>query len=189
MNRKQTILAVLVTALFVLAIGATWVVAGDDNVEYFACVNNSSGTIQMVGPEDTCNYNEQLVRWNQEGPAGPPGQSWYDAQVTYRYHGFWARPGSSGYTITCLSGETLLSAGYQFPYTSVTPRYSFPWYNTWYLGIDNPYSSNIWVSVYSACAKLGSLTTMAVEESGENSLIVTEITEEELPLQLPVPAQ
>ena len=193
MNRKQTVIAVLVTALFVFAIGATWVVATDGNVEYFACVNNSSGTIHLVSEGESCNYNEQLINWNQagpqgpQGPQGPAGQSWNDAKIRYGYHGYWAYPGHSGHIVSCLSGETLLSAGYQFPYASITVRYSFPWNNTWYLGIDNPYDSNVWLTLYAACAQPSSFTTTAASESLENTLIVTEIAGEDLPVQIPEP--
>ncbi|MFN2179912.1 MAG: hypothetical protein ACK2UV_10525, partial [Candidatus Promineifilaceae bacterium] len=58
MKRKETVIAVLVAALFVLAIGAVWVAAQVNGVVYYACVNNSSGTIHMIGSEDECNSNE-----------------------------------------------------------------------------------------------------------------------------------
>src|SRR5439155_24170002 len=39
-----------------------------------ACVNNSSGTIHVVGSNDTCSStNEVLLSWNQQGPQGATG--------------------------------------------------------------------------------------------------------------------
>lgn len=60
-------------AVLALAVGITVAWAQSDET-YFACVNNSSGTIQMVGPTDTCNNNEVLIAWNQIGPPGPKGE-------------------------------------------------------------------------------------------------------------------
>ena len=39
----------------------------------YACVNNSSGTIHVIGPNDTCQNNEHHLVWNNIGPAGPAG--------------------------------------------------------------------------------------------------------------------
>jgi formylglycine-generating enzyme required for sulfatase activity len=45
---------------------------------YYACVNNSSGTIHMIAPDEACSANEQLVTWNSEGPQGIPGLACWD---------------------------------------------------------------------------------------------------------------
>ena len=71
-------LVVVGMALAVLVAAATWAGAQGDGVMYYACVNNSSGTIHMVGPADTCGGNEQLVTWNSEGPQGIPGLACWD---------------------------------------------------------------------------------------------------------------
>jgi hypothetical protein len=71
--KGKSLLGIGIVLALVLAGAATWVGAEGDDVLYYACVNNSSGTIHMVAPGDTCNNNEQLVVWNQTGPAGPPG--------------------------------------------------------------------------------------------------------------------
>jgi len=72
MKGKSLVGIGLVLAL-VLAGVATWTWAQGDDVLYYACVNNSSGTIHMVAPEDSCNNNEQVVVWNSRGPVGPEG--------------------------------------------------------------------------------------------------------------------
>jgi hypothetical protein len=58
-----------------VAIGATWVWAQDDGTIYYACVNNSSGTIKVFMEETPCNANEMPISWNQTGPPGPSGLS------------------------------------------------------------------------------------------------------------------
>lgn len=63
-------LAVACAAALVFAFTAH---ADTQPVVFFACVNNSSGTIHMVSATDTCATGEQLVVWNQQGPVGPQG--------------------------------------------------------------------------------------------------------------------
>ena len=71
-SRKR--LFVVGLAVVVLAIGTTWAWAQGGGVMYYACVNNSSGTIHMVGAGEPCGNNEELVTWNSEGPQGLPGE-------------------------------------------------------------------------------------------------------------------
>ena len=60
--------------VLLLAIGVTWALAQSDEVMYYACVNNSSGTIHMLSSSDqTCANNEMRIEWNSVGPAGPQG--------------------------------------------------------------------------------------------------------------------
>jgi hypothetical protein len=57
-------------------IGVTFALAdGSPQLTYYACVNNSSGTIKIVSAATTCKHNEQKIEWNQAGPAGEPGES------------------------------------------------------------------------------------------------------------------
>lgn len=69
----------LVLAL-VLAGAATWAGAQSDDIVYYACVDNSSGKIKMIGPEDACAKNEQHAVWNSRGPAGPAGPAGADGE-------------------------------------------------------------------------------------------------------------
>ena len=41
--------------------------------QIYACVNNSSGEIKLLGQDPGCKNNETLVVWNVVGPAGPTG--------------------------------------------------------------------------------------------------------------------
>ncbi len=70
MNRKIAISAIMVVAVALLA---TLVMAQDAPDVYYACVNNTSGTIHMIHEGETCSGNEQLVVWNATGPQGPQG--------------------------------------------------------------------------------------------------------------------
>lgn len=59
--------------VLLLALGVSWALAQSEGVVYYACVNNSSGTIKMVGDGEACHNNEMLIQWNQVGPQGPQG--------------------------------------------------------------------------------------------------------------------
>jgi hypothetical protein len=77
MNRTHFVLAVVVAALFVFAIGATWSVAQDDGVIH-AC-KDKDGKIRIVDSELDCDPDpskETHIFWNvtgQPGPEGPQG--------------------------------------------------------------------------------------------------------------------
>jgi hypothetical protein len=58
--------------VLLLAAGVTIARANSGEI-YYACVNNSSGTIHMISEGESCSNNEVLVMWNQVGPQGPPG--------------------------------------------------------------------------------------------------------------------
>jgi hypothetical protein len=47
--------------------------AGAD-VTYYACVNDSSGTLHIVAASQACATHESKIEWNQQGPAGPAGE-------------------------------------------------------------------------------------------------------------------
>ena len=68
---KRIVVLVLVAALLLVG-GSTWVFAhgGDVNLIH-ACVNNSSGTLKIVGPNASCKNNETALDWGIVGPAGP----------------------------------------------------------------------------------------------------------------------
>jgi len=42
-------------------------------VTYYACKNNSDGTIYVVALETPCKKNETKISWNEVGPQGPIG--------------------------------------------------------------------------------------------------------------------
>ncbi len=64
----------LVAMLIGALIGAgSFALANGNDTVYYACVNNSSGTIHMANAGDTCKHNETLISWNQQGPQGATG--------------------------------------------------------------------------------------------------------------------
>jgi hypothetical protein len=40
---------------------------------FYACVNNSTGAVQIVGSTTSCPSGSHKIQWNQTGPAGPAG--------------------------------------------------------------------------------------------------------------------
>ena len=58
--------------LFVASLGLVSA-HGGDTAKIHSCVNNSSGTIKIVGANDNCNNNESALDWNITGVAGPAG--------------------------------------------------------------------------------------------------------------------
>jgi hypothetical protein len=63
----------VVVAVVVLAVFAAFALAAEGD-QYFACVNNSSGTIKMVDVGEPCsNDNDMRINWNQEGIKGDQG--------------------------------------------------------------------------------------------------------------------
>ena len=77
MRRIKSILTrpALVIGLALALVGGsaiTFAAAASTGVIY-ACVNNSSGTIHVVGGADTCSMNEVALAWNQQGPKGDAG--------------------------------------------------------------------------------------------------------------------
>jgi hypothetical protein len=73
MNNKIRIIGIGVGLVLLLAVAATWTWAEGTETVYHACVNNSSGTIKMIAPDEECKNNETRIMWNALGPAGPPG--------------------------------------------------------------------------------------------------------------------
>jgi type VI protein secretion system component Hcp len=67
---KGVMVGVLVMAA-IFGVSSVW--AQEDNVTYYACVNNSSGTIKMVDANKACSNNEVKISWNQVGPKGDTG--------------------------------------------------------------------------------------------------------------------
>jgi hypothetical protein len=51
------------------------VVAENNTTTYYACINNSSGTIKMIDESKTCANNEVKIEWNQVGPKGDKGDT------------------------------------------------------------------------------------------------------------------
>ncbi len=71
---KMRVVVVLVVFVLGTLIGAgSFAVADGNNAVYYACVNNSSGTIHVADESKVCASNEVRISWNQQGPTGPQG--------------------------------------------------------------------------------------------------------------------
>jgi len=68
------VVVVLVTFVLGTLIGAgSFALADGNNAVYYACVNNSSGTIHVADESKACASNEVRISWNQQGPTGDTG--------------------------------------------------------------------------------------------------------------------
>lgn len=54
--------------------GAMAVAHGGDTTQIHACVDNVSGLVRVVGPDDECQTGETPLDWNIQSPAGPQGE-------------------------------------------------------------------------------------------------------------------
>ena len=93
----------------------------------YACVNNSSGTIHIVGDTATCSQNEVQLSWNtqgSQGPSGPTGPAGSTgatgatgatgpsgAPTTYNYRFGGMVPGTSIARAFCFPGEKVTGGG------------------------------------------------------------------------------
>src|SRR5262245_58882903 len=66
---SHTLRVVLALAL----VGGTTGAAAQSTNTLYACVNNASGAVHLVGPTTACTPNETLDTWNIVGPVGPQG--------------------------------------------------------------------------------------------------------------------
>ena len=143
--------AVLVVLLGAGAATLTSADGGDSNLIH-ACVNNGSGQVQIVGPDDACRRNWTATDWNITGPQGPqgeqgelgpegpqgeqgelgpegpqgePGLSGH--QVVFSVFGSVAYPADSLRTLSCPAGKKVLGGGWQnFDGLNKPLRGSFP---------------------------------------------------------------
>ncbi len=125
MRRKIIILGTFL--VIAVAVFTSWAWAQSDDVMIYACVNNASGTIRMVGPDDTCASNGELIVWNQEGPKGDKGdrgvpgpQGPAGPQGSPGVLGFYTRTTESRFqvgdnkefSVYCDEGDQVMGGGY-----------------------------------------------------------------------------
>ena len=71
--RFQRVLVLALVATLAFGAGsAVAAYAGASPGEIYACVNNGSGTIKVIGVTATCASNEIKLQWNTQGPQGDP---------------------------------------------------------------------------------------------------------------------
>jgi len=79
--KKYRIIAILLVALVMGAIGAAWAVASQqpEGDVIYAAVNSKNGSMRIVpGPDVELKKSEYLLQWNQVGPTGPVGEDGED---------------------------------------------------------------------------------------------------------------
>ena len=69
--------------VLLMAVGVTLAVAQTDDVVYFACVNNDSGTIKVFKEPTECKSNEFKVTLNSMGPM--PQHTWSDTTLAFEF--------------------------------------------------------------------------------------------------------
>ena len=57
-----------------LLAAAVTITLAEETQTFYACVNNSSGTIKIIDEDENCKNNETWISWNQKGPQGDPGE-------------------------------------------------------------------------------------------------------------------
>jgi hypothetical protein len=105
MQRSKLMMVAGALVLAMAVGGAAVAVATNDNGEVIhACVNNHSGTVQIVDSPDDCQQNWSPLNWNQQGPAGTDGMDGTDGtngmdgtDGTNGMDGTDGAPGISGY--------------------------------------------------------------------------------------------
>ena len=73
MRRSSVVSMMAVTLLLTLGALTQADAATPATVTYYACVNNSTGAITIVGSTTVCATGSHKIQWNQVGPQGPQG--------------------------------------------------------------------------------------------------------------------
>jgi hypothetical protein len=74
-SRLRPYLLPVVAILIVLAVGVGSAIAAiPNNGTYYACLTKSTGVMEVINyPKVKCAKGTQLIKWSQQGPAGPQG--------------------------------------------------------------------------------------------------------------------
>ena len=73
-RRPSPAMAVALAALVVALGGVAFATIPDSSGTFHGCVANGNGNLRVVEGAADCGRNERAISWNQQGPAGPPGQ-------------------------------------------------------------------------------------------------------------------
>jgi hypothetical protein len=73
MRRSSVVSMMAVTLLLTLSALTQADAATPATVTFYACVNNSTGAITIVGSTTVCATGSHKIQWNQVGPQGPQG--------------------------------------------------------------------------------------------------------------------
>lgn len=73
-RRPSPATGIAMAALGVALGGAAYAAIPDSNGTIHACYHKKTGDLRVVDSAGDCRKKEQALEWNQEGPAGPPGE-------------------------------------------------------------------------------------------------------------------
>jgi hypothetical protein len=179
-TRVGRVLATALAAAVAFAAGSAVVArATTPPTEIYACVNNSSGTVRIVGATTTCNKAETSLAWSSQGPrgeAGPRGpEGPQGPQGSPGPRGPEGPPGISGYhvatvsttiplspgpyliagsvLVTCPEGKVAVGGGYehQSGYADLVVKTSAPNKGGWLLVFINPGPAEAVVNAFAVC--------------------------------------
>jgi hypothetical protein len=75
--RKQSLISAVVAALAASAVagGIAWAAIPDSTDVIHGCYSSATGSLRVIDTSagDACKSKENVLDWNQQGPAGPPG--------------------------------------------------------------------------------------------------------------------
>ncbi|HET8632079.1 MAG TPA: hypothetical protein VFL91_32020, partial [Thermomicrobiales bacterium] len=143
--------------------------------EIYACVNNNSGTVRIVGAKTTCNKAETSLTWNTQGPRGEMGpQGPEGPRGDTGSRGQQGPSGISGYevvfagamlprssyagdvqhkSVTCPEGKFAIGGGFNIsPREGIVVTESAPASNTtWSFGAVNQSPGEVGAGFYVVC--------------------------------------
>ena len=106
-----------------MATGATWVLAhGGDAGLIHACVNNDSGTLRIVGPDQNCKSNETPLDWGGSGGGAAAGQLALKGYVDGFGNSYCAAPWGIVYTGCGLENQTPVTTDLTVTALAVQPH-------------------------------------------------------------------
>lgn len=106
---KRTLVIALVAAVAVAGTSFAYAAIPSANGTISAC-KDSKGSLKVIDAEggQTCNGNQQLLSWNQQGPAGQDGVSGYERVYKESTSN---STGSKTESVFCPSGKMALGGG------------------------------------------------------------------------------
>jgi hypothetical protein len=107
--KKKLNILILAVAVLAIAAAVSYAAIPSSNGTISACKDNK-GALKVIDAEagQTCGTNQQLLTWNQQGPAGQDGVSGYEIVVEE------SEPTTSfdsGKQILCPTGKKVLGGG------------------------------------------------------------------------------
>ena len=101
-SRKWILVGILLAGVFALH---SLLAPSANAIMYYACKNNSDGTVYMVAADTTCRNNYTKISWNDVGPKGDTGAQGPQGEIGPAGPAGPAGPGAASYTFKGFSSE------------------------------------------------------------------------------------